>query len=202
MVLQSVLKSLSGSGSSSSFDLDPDPDSDFDFDGFPRRRFTVRHYCAISLYMKILLIYPYCLEDRINAEDSQVVPMGLYSVAAVLVEQGHDVQVLNWHNLRGQPEAMEAVLADERPALVGLSILHANRLGGIEIARLAKKVDPAVHTVFGGIGASLLWEHFLTHFPEVDFIVTGEGEHGLAALVDGLEKGQACLLYTSPSPRD
>jgi len=140
--------------------------------------------------MKILLIYPYCLEDRINAEDSQVVPMGLYSVAAVLVEQGHDVQVLNWHHLRGEPEAMETVLADERPDLVVLSILHANRWGGIEIARLAKQVDPDVHTVFGGIGASLLWEHFLTHFQEIDFIVTGEGEQALAALADCLDKDE------------
>lgn len=148
-------------------------------------------YCAISHYMKILLIYPYCLEDRINAEDSQVVPMGLYNVAAVLVEQGHDVQVLNWHDLRGQPEAMETVLAIEKPEVVGLSILHANRWGGIEIARLAKTVDPDVRTVFGGIGASLLREHFLNHFPEIDFIVTGEGEHSLAALVDCLDKGHA-----------
>lgn len=156
-----------------------------------RSQFTVMHYCAISHYMKILLIYPYCLEDRINAEDTQVVPMGLYNVAAVLVEQGHTVQVLNWHNLRGQPEAMETVLTAERPALVGLSILHANRWGGIEIARLAKQVDPYVQTVFGGIGASLLWEHLLTHFPEIDFIVTGEGEHTLARLVDCLDKGHA-----------
>jgi len=140
--------------------------------------------------MKILLIYPYCLEDRINAEDTQVVPMGLYNVAAVLVEQGHDVQVLNWHHLRGQAEAMETVLAEEQPELVGLSILHANRWGGIEIARLTKKVNPEIRTVFGGIGASLLWEHFLTHFPQIDFIVTGEGEHTLAALVDCLEKGR------------
>ena len=148
--------------------------------------------------MKILLIYPYCLEDRINAEDSQVVPMGLFSVAAVLVEQGHDVQVVNWHDMRGQAEAMEKVLAAEQPELVGLSILHANRWGGIEIARLAKKVAPGVHTVFGGIGASLLWKHFLAHFPEIDYIVTGEGEHGLADLVDCLDKGHTENIETIP----
>lgn len=146
--------------------------------------------------MKILLIYPYCLEERINTEDSQVVPMGLYNVAAVLVEQGHAVQVLNWHHLRGQPETMETVLANEQPELIGLSILHANRWGGIEIARLAKKVDPEVQTVFGGIGASLLWEHFLTHFPEIDYIVTGEGEHSLAALVGSLDKGPSGEIET------
>jgi anaerobic magnesium-protoporphyrin IX monomethyl ester cyclase len=139
--------------------------------------------------MKILLIYPYCLEERINSEDAQVVPMGLFNVAAVLVEQGHEVQVLNWHALRGNPEAMQEALASARPDVVGLSILHANRWGGIEIARLAKMVDPGIRTVFGGIGASLLWEHFLTHFPEIDFIVIGEGEYTFASLVDSLASG-------------
>jgi anaerobic magnesium-protoporphyrin IX monomethyl ester cyclase len=139
--------------------------------------------------MKILLIYPYCLEERINSEDAQVVPMGLFNVAAVLVEQGHEVQVLNWHALRGNPEAMQEALASARPDVVGLSILHANRWGGIEIARLAKKVDPGIRTVFGGIAASLLWEHFLTHFPEIDFIVIGEGEYTFASLVDSLASG-------------
>lgn len=139
--------------------------------------------------MKILLIYPYCLEERINAEDSEVVPMGVFNVAAVLVEQGHDVRVLNWHHLRGNPDAVQKELESGRPDVVGLSILHANRWGGIEIARIVKKVDPGIRTVFGGIGASLLWEHFLTHFPEIDFVVIGEGERTFANLVSHLEKG-------------
>ncbi len=138
--------------------------------------------------MKILLVYPYCLEDRINAEDSEVVPMGVYNVAAVLLEQGHDVRVLNWHHLRGNPEAVQKALEFEQPDVVGLSILHANRWGGIEIARIVKKMDPGIRTVFGGIGASLLWEHFLTHFPEIDFVVIGEGERTFAKLVRCLEK--------------
>ena len=148
--------------------------------------------------MKILLIYPYCLEERLNAEDAQVVPMGLFSVAAVLVEQGHDVQVLNWHHLQGKPDAVRKALVSERPDVVGLSILHANRWGGIEIARLAKKVDPGIRTVFGGIGASLLWEHFLTHFAQIDFVVVGEGEYPFASLVDGLEKGRDDSLAMIP----
>ena len=34
--------------------------------------------------MKILLIYPYFLEERIHREEIEAVPIGLYSVAAVL----------------------------------------------------------------------------------------------------------------------
>ncbi len=145
--------------------------------------------------MKILLIYPYCLEDRINVDDSGVIPMGLFNVAAVLVEQGHAVRVLNWHDLRGNPEAIRRALVSEQPDLVGLSILHANRWGGIEVARIVKEVDPKIRTVFGGIGASLLWEHFLTHFPEIDFVVIGEGERSFANLVHRLKKEPAGSFY-------
>jgi hypothetical protein len=65
----------------------------------------------------------------------------------------------------------------KNPDLIGFSILHANRWSGIEIARIAKKINSKVKTVFGGIGATFLWEHFLTHFKEIDFAVIGEGEY-------------------------
>ena len=38
--------------------------------------------------MKILLVYPYCLEDRLHTEDIRVVPQGLYYVAAILAAAG------------------------------------------------------------------------------------------------------------------
>jgi radical SAM superfamily enzyme YgiQ (UPF0313 family) len=46
-----------------------------------------------------------------------------------------------------------------------------------------------VTIVFGGVGATFLWEHFLTHFSEVDYVVIGEGEHTFLNLVRHLEAG-------------
>jgi anaerobic magnesium-protoporphyrin IX monomethyl ester cyclase len=138
--------------------------------------------------MKILLIYPYFLDSRLNAEDIQSPPIGLYHVAAAVKAQGHDVEVLNWHDRTMAPETIAAVLRERSPQVIGFSILHANRWGGIEIARLAKQQDPGVTIVFGGVGATHLWEHFLKHFPEIDFIVLGEGEHSFSRLVAALER--------------
>ncbi|TFG43858.1 MAG: radical SAM protein [Syntrophobacterales bacterium] len=137
--------------------------------------------------MKILLIYPYFLDARLNAEDIQSPPMGIYDVAAVLKEHGHAVEVLNWHDRAIAPETITAALREKAPQVIGFSILHANRWGGIEIARVAKRIDPGITVVFGGVGATHLWEHFLTHFPEIDFIVMGEGEHPVLRLVAALE---------------
>jgi len=138
--------------------------------------------------MKILLIYPYCLEDRIYDYDIKTVPIGLYYIGAVLKENHHDVKILNWYNINKTPEKIKDILAKEKPDLIGLSILHANRWGGIEIAQIAKKLDPGVKITFGGVGATFLWRHLLTNFPEIDFIVIGEGEYTFLALVNCIEK--------------
>jgi anaerobic magnesium-protoporphyrin IX monomethyl ester cyclase len=139
--------------------------------------------------VKILLIYPYCLEDRLHEEDVRAAPIGLYYVGAMLKENDYDVEILNWHNINRTPEEIKKMLAEKEAHVIGLSILHANRWGGIEIARIAKQVDPSVKIVFGGVGASVLWRHFLTHFKEVDFVVIGEGEYTFLNLVKYIEKG-------------
>ncbi|MBW2251993.1 MAG: B12-binding domain-containing radical SAM protein [Deltaproteobacteria bacterium] len=138
--------------------------------------------------MKILLIYPYFLEDRIHEDDIAVVPQGLFYVGAVLKDNDYDVEILNWHNINKTPEKISDILSEKKPDIIGFSVLHANRWGGIEIARIARQIDPSVKIVFGGIGATFLWKHFLTHFQEIDYVVIGEGEYSFLKLVRCLKK--------------
>ena len=104
--------------------------------------------------MKILLIYPYWLEERTNTEDMVVVPIGVYYVGAVLKENHYDVEIFNWHNIHENPEEIENTFLEKKPDVIGFSILQANRWGGIEIARIAKQIDPKVKIVFGGVSAT------------------------------------------------
>ncbi len=139
-------------------------------------------------YMKIVLIYPYFLESRVQTvEDVRAVPLGLYYVAAVLKQNDYDVEILNWHRINETPAQIGELLRAAKPDVIGFSIVHANRWGAIEIARVAKQLDPRVTIVLGGIGATFLWEHFLNHFAEVDFVVLGEGEYPFLSLVRHLE---------------
>ncbi|MEA3280475.1 MAG: cobalamin B12-binding domain-containing protein [Thermodesulfobacteriota bacterium] len=138
--------------------------------------------------IKILLIYPYCLEDRIHAEEVSIVPIGLYYVGAFLKENHYDVEILNWHDINKTPQKIKETLIIKKPDIIGFSILHANRWGGIDIARIAKQVNPEVKIVFGGIGATFLWKHLLTHFKEIDFAVIGEGEYTFLNLIKCIEK--------------
>jgi len=138
--------------------------------------------------VKILLIYPHCLEDRLYAEDVRVVPIGLYYIGALLRENHYDVEILNWHDINKTPHKIEEVLKEKKPGIIGFSIVHANRWGGIDIARIAKRILPGVKIVFGGIGTTFLWEHLLTHFREIDFAILGEGEYSFLNLIQCIEK--------------
>ena len=139
--------------------------------------------------MKILLIYPYCLDDRLQAEDVRVVPIGLYYIGALLKENHYDVEILNWHDINKTPHKIEETLKEKIPDVIGFSIVHANRWGGIDIAKIAKQILPEVKIVFGGIGTTFLWKHFLKHFEEIDFAVLGEGEYSFLNLIQCIEKG-------------
>ncbi len=138
--------------------------------------------------MNILLIYPYFLEKRLHTEDISAVPIGLYYVAALLKEHGQDTEILDWHEMDRTNGVMEKTIMEKKPDVIGFSVLQANRWGAIEIARLAKKVNPKVTTVFGGVSPTFLWEHFLKHFPEIDFIVSGEGEYPFLEVIQWLER--------------
>ncbi|MGQ9569253.1 MAG: radical SAM protein [Thermodesulfovibrionales bacterium] len=138
--------------------------------------------------MKILLIYPNFLEDRLYAEDVRGVPIGLYYIAALLKENQCDVEILNWHDIHKTPYKIEETLRGKIPDIIGFSIVNANRWGGIDISRIAKKILPEVKIVFGGIGTTFLWEHLLKHFKEIDFTVIGEGEYTFLNLVRCIEK--------------
>ena len=137
--------------------------------------------------MKILLIYPYSIDKRIQKDDISVVPMGLYYIGALLKENHYDVEILNFYDLDKDSPIIRNILVEKKPDLIGFSILHANRWGGIEIARIARDIFPDVRIVFGGIGATFLWEHLLVHFKEIDFVITGEGEYSFLNLLESLQ---------------
>ncbi len=145
--------------------------------------------------MKILLIYPYVIEQRIYDEDIHAPPIGLYYVAALLKETGYDVEILNWHGVNKNSEIIYSTIREKRPDIIGFSILHANRWGAIEIAEIAKKINPESKIIFGGVGATFLWKHLLKNFSQIDFVVIGEGEYTLLNLVRQIEKEPDEISY-------
>ena len=133
--------------------------------------------------------HPQSLDPRLNAEDVQFPPMGTYHVAATLKEHGHAVEVSKWHDHGIAAGAWKTRCRGKKPHVIGFSILHANRWGGIEIAHIAKRLDPRVTVVFccpgiSGIGmlrqkarryeaSAEILSKGLSHSPEAEHLLTG-----------------------------
>lgn len=136
--------------------------------------------------MKILLVYPCFLENRVDETDMSAVPMGLYYIGALLADQGHRVQLVNMYKPGTPADHILSYVKEFQPDMVGFSIVHANRWGGIDMADRIKQLDSSIITVFGGVGATFLWRHLLTHFSQIDYVVVGEGEYTFLHLAEAL----------------
>jgi anaerobic magnesium-protoporphyrin IX monomethyl ester cyclase len=140
-------------------------------------------------------------------------PMGLTSMAALLIQEGHEVDVydaermeqgetLSWsavasrHDdyLRGLEDRahpiwqeVAAMVRDRKPDLVGITALSVKAEGARRVAAICKRVDPGIVVVVGGDHPTVLPEQFLRD-PNVDLAVRGEGEATIVELVAHLER--------------
>lgn len=89
-------------------------------------------------------------------------------------------------------EGLEARLRQERPDVVGLSVLTFNLLDCLAVARAVRRACPAARVCFGGHHVSLYPKETLS-FPEVDWVVVGDGEEAFCGLVSAWQKGGAGL---------
>jgi radical SAM superfamily enzyme YgiQ (UPF0313 family) len=119
--------------------------------------------------------------------DFHQTPYGLFSLGAQAIRAGHAVKILNlsafaWSRVE---EVVSALDAD----LFGMSCWTANRRGVALVAKLIRKLHPKAHIVVGGPHATPLAAEVLAHYPEVDTVVTGEGDLTFLELLERLEAG-------------
>jgi radical SAM superfamily enzyme YgiQ (UPF0313 family) len=139
---------------------------------------------------KILLVNPCCLDKRILGEDADIVPIGLYYIGALLIEKGFALKIVNLAGQKKNPVArFKEVVKEEKPDVIGFSVTNPNRLNAMDCARKAKLILPSAIIVFGGPAPTFLFEHLLKACPDIDFIVTGEGEITFLELLNALEQG-------------
>jgi len=62
------------------------------------------------------------------------------------------------------------------------------RFSALTVAKLIKKVDKNTIIILGGSHATFFPEQILQHYPEIDYIVLGEGEYTFFELVKGLRE--------------
>ncbi len=118
---------------------------------------------------------------------TSLLPVGLLTINASLSKAGYTSRVANLSQMN--QDQILCHLQSDLPSVVGLSMFTHNRTETLEIARLVKMQLPACCVVLGGPHATDRWCQILESSPEVDAVVTGEGETAMLELVNCLTGG-------------
>ena len=116
--------------------------------------------------------------------------VGFVYIAGALRAAGYEVDYYDamslWHKW---PEIEERIRAFN-PDVIATTAYTASIVHAIELTRLAKRINPRIVTVHGNVHATFCYEEMLAAEHEtVDYIVRGEGEATLPALLDCLNAG-------------
>ncbi len=115
-------------------------------------------------------------------------PTGLLALAAYVEQELPDVRidVLDCQAERKGWKDVERRIESDPPSLVASSGFTCNAYVCARVAELAKTVDEDIVTVVGGQHFSSTPDESLRDFPEIDFVIRGEGEVTLVELIRAL----------------
>lgn len=115
-------------------------------------------------------------------------PLGLASIAAVLEQDGHQVDILD-ANASHLSETEVAYVVKDADAICITAMTPAVN-SAIIIAKEIKRDNPEPTIILGGPHATILPEDTLTKVPEIDIIVRGEGEKAIVELFNAIENNK------------
>lgn len=105
---------------------------------------------------------------------ARMMPVGLGWINATLRASGFDSSLANLSGVSW--DRVGALLARERPDLVGITLYTFNRHAGLRLAAMAKRANPRCVVIVGGPHATHVGSSILRHYPDVTAVAVGEGE--------------------------
>ncbi|WP_223595105.1 B12-binding domain-containing radical SAM protein [Neobacillus bataviensis] len=84
-------------------------------------------------------------------------------------------------------------LYQQKPSVIGFSCYIWNIEETLKVVNMIKKIDPSITIVLGGPEVTYDTIHWMENYPEIDFIVIGEGEQTFKQLLTELETSQNLL---------
>lgn len=117
-------------------------------------------------------------------------PLGLLTIAAAVKD--HDVTVFDtkgeydlYPDSPPLSEMIEKLVADEKPDIVGTTIITSEFYYGIEILQAAKRVNPQIITIAGGLHTTLCPNDFTD--PSIDIVCPGQSAFVFREVVNAIE---------------
>lgn len=113
--------------------------------------------------------------------------MGLAYIAAALERAGVEVQILDLVVFPYSRKLMESVLKEFRPHIAGTTAVTMTFDNAMDVIKDVKSIDPSIVTVMGGPHVTFCAEETISRYPEIDFIVLGEGEETVVELAKAVD---------------
>ena len=132
--------------------------------------------------MRVLLINPYY-----PISETPSPPLGLAYLAAVLVQAGVEVKILDYVVYPYRRDALESVLKEFKPQVAGATAVSMTFDHARRVLSDVKTIDPEILTVMGGPHVTFCAQETLEAFSELDAVVIGEGEETLVELLRAVE---------------
>jgi radical SAM superfamily enzyme YgiQ (UPF0313 family) len=131
--------------------------------------------------MKIFCVYLCDFKDRGDYYLS-LMPYGITSIAAFLEKEGHEVTLANFSSY-GFSKGAELTITG-KPDAVAVSIFSFNRTESFKYIKELKKRNKNIIIIAGGQHPTFLSGQIHSRFPEINFIIKGEGELSIKKLID------------------
>ncbi len=152
--------------------------------------------------MKILLILPEGADsvrfsiDNLRAEVGILPPLGLLYIASFLKQYPeYKVEVLDNQLDRLDKQRLRELIKERRPDVVGITCQSYHLYDTLNIAKAAKQASKEIVTVIGGPHTSVFPRETIG-FPEVNYVILGEGEvsfYNLLEYLSGRNRGEELL---------
>ncbi len=124
------------------------------------------------------------------SKGSTMPPLGLLYIGAVLGKVGVETRIVPADMKKMSWGKIKKEILDYEPDFVGVTSTTENRFQSFKLVKMAKQVYPQALTVMGGPHASMAAEDCLTHIPELDLVVRGEGEMTMIELCEWHTEGK------------
>lgn len=140
--------------------------------------------------MKLLLLnLPKNLDDRYDY-DQVAQPLGLACISSFLKDKGLDVTLYDAHAHHLTRAKILAYIHALNPTMIGISVMTYHLPTVASFLNDLKKAMPKLLVVLGGPHVSAEPLTTMEHYPQVNFVVTGEGEYTMLELLTALDNGE------------
>jgi len=144
--------------------------------------------------MKVLLINPPISNliltnlPKSIAQEDPMPPLGLMYVAAYLEKYtNHEIKILDCLIEKINHEQLRERIKQEKPDVVGITTLTFTLIDVLKVAKITKQINPNIKVILGGPHVNIYPQETL-NFPEIDFLVLGEGEKPIKDLIENINQ--------------